>query len=142
LGNRSLWCVVAINVPLNQVPDAYRKLLTSRKGLQDPLFVLDFAGGEGDEAYLCLGTGRLYFYSDYANNEERLPDDIADIEKFVCLPDKRELELGKPLALLFAAESLSADCERVKETFGRPGAYAAFKELLDHRGFAATMAGV
>ena len=62
-----------------------------------------------------------------------LPDDIDDNEKFLQIPDKREL-LGKPLALDFARQFLPDDFDEVRQFFSRKGAYARFKELLDRRG--------
>jgi hypothetical protein len=38
-----------------------------------------------------------------------LPDDTGDSEKFLQIPDKRELDLGKPLALDFARQFLPGD---------------------------------
>jgi hypothetical protein len=67
---------------------------------------------------------------------ERLtvPDDIGDSEKFLQIPDKRELDLGKPLPLDFARQFLPADFDDVLQFFSRRGAYARFKDLLDRRG--------
>jgi hypothetical protein len=63
-----------------------------------------------------------------------LPDDIGDSEKFLQLPDKKELDLGKPLALDFARQFLPDDFDEVRQFFSKRGAYARFKELLDRRG--------
>jgi hypothetical protein len=63
-----------------------------------------------------------------------LPDDIDDNEKFLQIPDKRELDLGRPLALDFAREFLPDDFDDVRQFFSRKGAYARFKDLLDQRG--------
>jgi hypothetical protein len=49
-----------------------------------------------------------------ATNDEELPDDI-DNEKYIAIPDKRELDLGKPLVLDFArsgGEPNSAESQR------------------------------
>jgi hypothetical protein len=50
------------------------------------------------------------------------------------LPDKHELDLGKPLALAFTREVLPDDYGRVRDIFSRRGAYASFKGLLSRRG--------
>jgi hypothetical protein len=63
-----------------------------------------------------------------------LPDDIDDSEKFLQIPDKRELDLGKPLALDFARQFLPGDFDNVRQFFSGRGAYARFKNLLDRRG--------
>jgi uncharacterized protein UPF0158 len=64
---------------------------------------------------------------------EELPDDIDDEEKYVQLPDKRELDLGKPLVLDFVREVLPEDFDDVRDMFRRRGAYARFKGLLIRR---------
>ena len=63
-----------------------------------------------------------------------LPDDIEHSEKYVPIPDKRELDLGKPLVLDFARQFLPNDIDEVRRIFTRKGAYARFKDLLDRRG--------
>jgi hypothetical protein len=60
------------------------------------------SGGMGEnEAYLDRQSGKIYWHSEVDDNDEELPDDIDD-EKYISIPDKRELNLGKPLALDFA----------------------------------------
>src|SRR5689334_23860392 len=63
------------------------------------------SGGMGEnEAYLDRQSGRIYWHSEFGDNDEELPDDIDD-EKYISIPDKRELDLGKPLVLDFAVSS-------------------------------------
>ena len=81
-------------------------------------------------AFLCLGTGEFYWHSVYADFEESLPDDL---DEFIELPHKKDLGLGKPLALQFAKEILPNDFEKVREIFSRRGAYARFRDLLEYR---------
>ena len=61
-----------------------------------------------------------------------MPDDID--EKYISIPDKRELDLGKPLVLDFAREFLPDDYDEVRHIFSRKGAYRRYKDLLVHRG--------
>jgi hypothetical protein len=61
-----------------------------------------------------------------------LPYDIGD-EKYISIPDKRELDLGKSLALDFAREFLPDDYDEVRQFFSRRGAYRRYKELLVRR---------
>jgi hypothetical protein len=42
-------------------------------------------------------------------------------EKYLRVPDKRELNLGKSLALQFVAEFLPRDLDRAERIFGRRG---------------------
>ena len=91
------------------------------------------SGGMGEnEAYLDRQSGKIYWHSEFGDNDEKLPDDI-DNEKYIAIPDKKELELGKPLALDFAREFLSDDCVEVRHIFSRGGAYRRYKNLLVRR---------
>jgi hypothetical protein len=96
-------------------------------------FVSSGGGGE-NTAYLCKETGKIYWHSDWADDVEELPDDVEDSGRYIPIPDKRELDLGKPLVLIFARHHLPDDCDKVREIFSRAGAYARFKDLLEHRG--------
>ena len=80
-------------------------------------------------AYLDTESGKVYWYSEVGDNEEELPEDIDD-EKYVEIPHKNELGLGKPLALEFTYKHLSGESENVEEIFRRRGAYSGFKALL------------
>jgi hypothetical protein len=86
-----------------------------------------------NSAWLCKQSGRIYWQFGDDDLAEELPEDIDDGEKYVQIPDKRELDLGKPLALAFADEFLPQDFNKVREIFSRRGAYARFNDLLDHR---------
>jgi hypothetical protein len=76
---------------------------------------------------------QVYWHSELCEEEE-LPDDIDDSEKYIPIPDKRELDLGKPLVLDFARQFLPDDFDEVRQIFNKRGAYAIFKDLLDRRG--------
>ena len=92
-------------------------------------------GGMGEhQAFLCKQSGRVYWHSEFSDELDELPDDIEDSEKYVPIPDKRELDLGKPLVLDFARQFLPNDIDEVRRIFSRKGAYARFKDLLDRRG--------
>jgi hypothetical protein len=78
-------------------------------------------------------SGKFYWHSEVGDNDEELPDDI-DEEKYISIPDKRELDLGKPLVLDFAREFLADDYDEVRQIFSRRGAYRRYKELLVRRG--------
>ena len=81
------------------------------------------SGGMGEnEAYLDRQSGKIYWHSEFGDNDEELPDDIDD-EKYISIPDKRELDLGKPLVLDFAREFLPDDYDEVRHIFSRRGAY-------------------
>jgi hypothetical protein len=108
-----------------------------RVNLKDIRDAFEFvcAGGGGEhQAFLCKQSGKLYYHSELCDDDlDSLPDGIDDGDKFLPIPDKRELDLGKPLALDFARQFLSGDFDEVRRFFSRRGAYARFKELLARR---------
>ena len=95
------------------------------------------ANGPGEhQAVLCRQTGKIYWYSEFSDLDElndELPDDVEDDEKYVTIPAKRELGLGKPLALDFTREFLPNDFDEVRYIFDRRGAYSKFRSLLARR---------
>ena len=102
----------------------------------DLQFAFEFAssGGIGEnEAYLDRQSGKIYWHSEFGDNDEELPDDIEN-EKYIAIPDKRELDLGKPLVMDFAREFLTDDYEEVRQIFSRRGAYRRYRDLLVRRG--------
>ena len=86
-----------------------------------------------NEAWLDRQSGKIYCHSAYGENEEELPADIDD-GQYIALPDKRELDLGKPMVLDFAREFLPEDYDEIRRIFSRRGAYRRYKDLLAQRG--------
>jgi hypothetical protein len=108
------------------MPVSFQKILNG--------FEFAASGGIGEyQAILCRQTGKIYLRSEVSDFDEpidELPEDVEDDEKYIALPDKRELGLGKPLALDFAREFLPRDFDEVRDIFDRRGAYAKFRALL------------
>jgi hypothetical protein len=84
-------------------------------------FVCAGSGGE-HQAFLCKQSGKLYCHSDVCDDLDILPDDIDDSEKFLQIPDKRVLDLGKPLSLDFARQFPPGDFDNVRQFFSGRGA--------------------
>lgn len=84
------------------------------------------------EAYLCLDTGVFHYHSDYGD-EEPLPDDIES-DRYIVIPHRNDLDLGKPLVLRFAAEVVPEAETQIRKMFTRAGAYRRFRALLEDRG--------
>jgi hypothetical protein len=109
--------------------------------LRDITEAFEFANTTGDmgefRAFVCKRTGKIHYQTDFSDAAElydELPNDIHDEEKYVALPDKRELGLGKPLVLDFASEYMPNDFDDVRYFFSRRGAYPKFRALLARRG--------
>jgi hypothetical protein len=101
--------------------------------LVDAFEFASFEGITGEhQAFLCKSTGKIYMSIEFSGEDE-LPDDIEDDEKYIRIPDKRELGLGKHLVLNFARECLPDDFDEVRYIFSKRGAYGKFKALLARR---------
>lgn len=85
------------------------------------------------QAFLDKSTGKLYYHSEFGDDMDELPEDIDD-EKYIEIPHKRELGLGKNLALNFAYLHLPNEAEEIESIFRRKGAYSRFKALLERKG--------
>jgi Uncharacterised protein family (UPF0158) len=96
---------------------------------------VSYAAPMEHSAYISLDTGKIYWISDFIDTfEEELPEDLDDPERYLAIPHKNELDLGSRLALRFAAQQLPARYDQVEGLFQRRGAYARFKDLLEHEG--------
>lgn len=104
---------------------------------EDISFAFDFIGSAAPSehnAYVCLDTGQIYCTSELNPLDEEVPEDLETSDRYLQIPHKTELDLGKGLALRFAASELPDCYEQVVEFFRRKGAYARFKDLLDAEG--------
>ena len=86
-----------------------------------------------NSATLCMETGQIFYISDFGDSDE-LPEDIDDSGKYIEIPHKKELNLGKPLVLEFVAIHLPDNFDEVDSFFRKRGAYSKFKNLLDAKG--------
>ena len=103
----------------------------------DLLLALDFVsdqtmGSRG--AFVSRETGRIYWTSDDGGVEDEVPEDMDDPERYVAVPDKRDLDLGHDLAFRFGETHLPDAYDAIRECFRRRGAYARFKDLLSRHG--------
>ncbi|MGH8214739.1 MAG: UPF0158 family protein [Rhodanobacteraceae bacterium] len=99
--------------------------------LEDALLFVGSGDMFGNAAWVCRETGAVLWHSDETDDFDPLPENIDDEDRYVAVPDKHELGLGKPLALEFARAHLPACYEQVCGMFAHRGAYARFKDLLD-----------
>jgi hypothetical protein len=106
----------------------------SFRDLQEAFEFVSAASGGEHQAFLCKQSSKITCHSELADDLDPLPDDVDDPEKFLPVPDRRELDLGKPVALDFARQLLPGDFDEVRKFFGRRGAYARYKDLLARRG--------
>ncbi len=69
--------------------------------------------------------------SDEAGIDE-IPEDI-DGDRYVEVPSKRDLDLGRDLVFRFVKEAMPDDLDLVYDFFSHRGAYGNFRDFLDRR---------
>ena len=84
-----------------------------------------------NSAILNKETGETYYESGYGDSDE-LPEDIED-EKYIEIPHKNDLNLGRNLVFEFVSQHMPSDQEQVYEIFRKRGAYSHYKDLLERR---------
>ena len=115
------------------MPYKERKMSVDFKEILEAFEFVSFGSNYEHRAYLCRDTGKIYHHSEYGNDVEELPVDFED-EKYIEIPHKNELDLGKKLVLDFTYQFLPDEIENVQFTFNRKGAYSKFKLLLESKG--------
>jgi hypothetical protein len=79
-------------------------------------------------ALLDTATGAVLLQTESGELDE-FPAEI-DRDRYLPIPNRIELQLGKRLVIAFVAAHLPAALTEVREMFGSRGAYTRFKELL------------
>jgi len=79
------------------------KVTLTLSDIEDAYMFADASPHGEHRAYVCRSTGRTYCISDWVEveDEEDFPEDVETSDQYVALPDKRDLRLGRDLALLF-----------------------------------------
>jgi hypothetical protein len=85
-------------------------------------------------AYVSRDTGDVYFVGTDIEPEDGLPEDLETSDRYVAVPSKQDLDLGRLLALRFAETHVPEHYETIFSAFARPGAYARFKDVLETHG--------
>ena len=67
-------------------------------------------------------------------DSDELPEDIDDPDKYIDIPHKTDLDLGKALVMEFTSKYLPDELDNVYSIFRRKGAYSRFKDFLDRKG--------
>jgi hypothetical protein len=101
------------------------------------LNAFEFASfGDGFElrAYVETSSGKVYCVTGQDDLDEEIPDDIAESDDYLPLPDKRDLDLGSRLVFAFAEEVMPDEYRTVRDIFRRKGAYGRLKDFLDAKG--------
>lgn len=96
-----------------------------------------WSSDEMEESWAVVSRrdGHIYFRGPYADDElEAPPDDVDDPRFHARVPSKRDLDLGRPLALDFARSCGPEVYDTVCDYFRRKGAFRRFRALIDAKG--------
>ena len=88
------------------------------------------AGPMEHQAFISMDTGKIYWMSEDDSLGEDLPEDLESSDRYISIPHKNDLDLGRDLVLDFAAAELPDQYAMIESFFRRRGAYGHFKELL------------
>jgi Uncharacterised protein family (UPF0158) len=104
----------------------------------DLIEAIDFvsAGASSDhQAFIALDTGRIYWISEFGDPiDEDVPEDLDESDRYLEVPSRNDLDLGRRLVFRFVEEQLPGAYEQVQGFFSRRGAYGRFKALLEDAG--------
>ena len=101
--------------------------------IEDAFFFVSMDQQYMHNAYLCKETGEMFYTSEIGDSDE-LPEDIDDPEKYIAIPHKNELDLGKTLVIEFTSTYLPEELKKVDSIFRHRGAYSRYKDLLESKG--------
>ena len=105
------------------MPVAFSELLYAFEFISsDPVF--------GNSARVNRETGAVHWHSDWDLELYGLPKDIEDDQKYLELPDPRDLDLGKPLVMRFAADGWTITTTRSPTSFPARAPIAASRISL------------
>ncbi len=105
-------------------------MAVSFSDIEDAFFYVSSEQKYMRSAILCRDTGEIFYTSETYDSDE-LPEDIDDPERYIEIPHKNDLDLGKALVIEFVSERLPSEMGRVQNIFRHRGAYSRFKEFLD-----------
>jgi hypothetical protein len=92
----------------------------------------DFVSSSPDyecSALVSLDTGDIYYVSpDF--QDENLPEDAWESDRYVEIPHQHDLDLGRELVREFVANRVPDLEERIAGFFRQRGAYVRYKDLL------------
>ena len=94
---------------------------------------MTLADAPDSEAWVCRATGKVIIRSDLIHEDEPIPEDVDDYDKYVTVPGLKRLDLGQALVFSFVLEQMPDEERDVRHMFRRPGAYRRFSKFVDER---------
>lgn len=107
-----------------------------RADLRDAYDFVSSAGWLVNTAYVSIDTGEIYWtsMSGELDLDEEAPDDLEDASRYIQVPHKNDLDLGRDLLLAFIQQALPDDYASADAFLLRSHGYRRVKDLLDAHG--------
>jgi hypothetical protein len=102
--------------------------------LRDAFDFVSFGAPFESSAFICADTGVIYRRSETLELDEDVPEDLETSGRYIAIPHKNDLNLGRDLVLSFVDQALPDDHGIVAGFFRSKGTYSRFKQLLESRG--------
>jgi len=100
---------------MEETPEVSATTPVSLEGLLEALEYVSSVGfGVDAAAYVSRDTGSVYFVGTDMEPEDGAPEDLESSDRYVAVPSKPELDLGKRVALRFAEAQLPEQYERIR----------------------------
>jgi hypothetical protein len=119
---------------LREADGRYPVVAVSREEIELAFHFVNSGAPMEHHAHISLDTGYIHWVSEFNMVDEEVPDDLETSDRYIALPHKNELGLGRNLALDFAADALPDRYKDVEAIFRRKGAYRRFKDLPETEG--------
>lgn len=84
-----------------------------------------------NKALLCRKTAEIFLKSRNGDFGEERPEDIDDGARYVAMPHKNDLDLGRSLVMSFVEAELPQYVESVQSFFRQRDAYGKLKAFLE-----------
>ena len=85
--------------------------------LLDALEFASFNGPIENRAFIDRETGSIHFISDEIEFDEDVPADIEDSDRYLAVPHKNDLDLGRRRAISFVEQLLPNEYDTVVANF-------------------------
>lgn len=89
---------------------------------------VSYAAPTEHNAYVSLDTGKIYWTSDASDAfDEEIPEDLETSDRYLAIPHKNELDLGRRLALRFVAQGVACILRPRRRLFPAARGLCAFQ---------------
>jgi hypothetical protein len=85
-----------------------------------------------NQVFVSLDTGQTFWISNGEPvDDAEIPDDVEESDRYVAVPHKHDLDLGRELVFRYAAQHLPHRLDEILDLFHARGAYRRFRALLE-----------